>query len=294
MCVLKEGRVHFKQMAIIGVGLIGGSLGLVARRKRLVRSVIGYGKRRGELQRAIAAGAIDRYFLSIQKTVSDADLVVLATPVGMFEKICRSMAPYLKEGTIVTDVGSVKGGWVEKIETLLPPHVAFVGGHPIAGREKSGIESSAIELFEGHRCILTPTARTSRPALKKMRAFWEAVGATIYEMDPVEHDRVMAAVSHLPHAAAYALMETLCHPDIAHDNPVRFSAGGLRDFTRIAASSPEMWRDIFLANGGNMIKVINRYIQTLEAMKKKIAAQDGAGLTTLFSRANVIRQKAIL
>jgi len=285
--------MHFKQMTVIGVGLIGGSLGLVARRKRLVKAVVGYGKRRGEMQRAIASGALDRYFLSLDRAVEGADLIVLATPVGTFEKICAAMAPHLQPGTIVTDVGSVKGALVTKIENLLPEGVSFVGAHPIAGRERSGVESASIDLFAGHRCILTPTPKTPKKALSKIRAFWEAIGAGTMEMDPVTHDRIMAAVSHLPHLVAYALMEALSHPSLTKDNPVRFSGGGLRDFTRIAASAPEMWRDIFLANNENVVHMVDLYINALETIKKQIVAGDGAGMLEIFNRARALREKSL-
>jgi len=285
--------MHFKQITVIGVGLIGGSLGLVARRKRLVKAVVGYGKRRGEMQRAIASGALDRYFLSLDRAVEGADLIVLATPVGTFEKICAAMTPHLKPGTIVTDVGSVKGALVTQIETLLPAGVSFVGAHPIAGRERSGVEAASIDLFAGHHCILTPTAKTSRRALNKVRAFWEAVGAGTMEMDPVEHDRIMATVSHLPHLVAYALMETVSHPSLAKSDPVRFSGGGLRDFTRIASSAPEMWRDIFLANRENVVHMVDLYIHALETIKKKIVARDGPGLVDVFTHARAVREKSL-
>ncbi len=283
----------FKQMAVIGVGLIGGSVGLIARRKHLVRSVVGYGKKRGELQRAVTLGAIDRYFLSPQKAVEGADLIVLATPVGMFEKIACAIAPHLKEGAIVTDVGSVKGKEVERIESLLPSYVSFVGGHPIAGREKSGVEVASADLFSGMRCILTPTPRTHPAALKKVAALWKALGTTVIEMDPLVHDQIMAAVSHLPHLVAYALMETLLNTRVAKQDPIRFSAGGLRDFTRVAASASDMWRDIFLLNGARIVEMIDLYQGVLETLKKKIIAQDGAGLIEILDRARVLRQSLI-
>ena len=285
--------MHFKQMTVIGVGLIGGSLGLVARRKRLVKAVVGYGKRRGEMQRAIASGALDRYFLSLDRAVEGADLIVLATPVGTFEKLCIAMAPHLKPGTIVTDVGSVKGPLVTKMERLLPQGVLFVGAHPIAGRERSGVESASIDLFAGHRCILTPTPKTSKKALSKIRAFWEAIGADTMEMDLLEHDKIMAAVSHLPHLVAYALMEAVSHASLGKSNPVRFSGGGLRDFTRIAASAPEMWRDIFLANRENVVHMVDLYVEAIETIKKKIVAGDGPGLIETFNRARVVREKSL-
>ena len=280
-------------MTLIGVGLIGGSLGLISKRKKLVETVVGYGKKRGSLQKATATGVIDRYVLTLPKAVEGADLVVLATPVGTFERICQAIAPHLKEGAIVTDVGSVKGAWVGRMEALMPRHAFFVGGHPIAGREKSGVEAATADLFQGNRCILTPTPQTDPKALKKVASLWEKAGARVSEMDPFDHDQILAAVSHLPHLVAYVLMETLTHPKIAKKNPVQFSAGGLRDFTRIAASSPEMWRDIFLLNREAMIEVVDLYQETLEKVKKKIIEGDGPGLMEIFERAKAVRQKAM-
>ncbi|TAK00620.1 MAG: prephenate dehydrogenase/arogenate dehydrogenase family protein, partial [Candidatus Manganitrophaceae bacterium] len=212
---------------------------------------------------------------------------------GTFERICQAIAPHLKEGAIVTDVGSVKGAWVARMESLMPRHAFFVGGHPIAGREKSGVEAATADLFQGNRCILTPTAQSNPKALKKVAALWEKAGARVSEMDPFDHDQILAAVSHLPHLVAYVLMETLTHPKIAKKNPVQFSAGGLRDFTRIAASSPEMWRDIFLLNREAMVEMVDLYQETLEKVKKKIIDGDGPGLMEIFSRAKSVRQKAL-
>jgi prephenate dehydrogenase len=283
----------FKQMTIIGVGLIGGSLGLIAKQKRLVEQVVGYGRKRGMLQRAVSLTAIDRYFLSLPKAVEGADLVVLATPIGTFEKICKEMLPYLQKGTVITDVGSVKGKWVKRMEQALSPQAHFVGGHPIAGREKSGVEAARAELFQGSRCLLTPTDKTDSGALKKVTALWEKAGAKVSLMDPFDHDQILGAVSHLPHLAAYALMETLAHPKIARKKPVQFSAGGLRDFTRIAGSSPEMWRDIFLSNREVMVEMIDLFQETIEKIKKKILDEDGEGLFEIFDRAKEIRQKEV-
>jgi prephenate dehydrogenase len=283
----------FKQMTIIGVGLIGGSLGLIAKQKKLVEQVVGYGRRRGMLQKAVSLSAIDRYFLSLPKAIEGADLIVLATPIGTFEKIGAEILPYLQKGAVVTDVGSVKGSWVGKMESIFAPHAFFVGGHPIAGREKSGVEAASAELFQGSRCVLTPTARTDANALKKMTTLWEKAGAKVTQMDPFDHDQILGAVSHLPHLAAYALMETLAHPKIARNKPVRFSAGGLRDFTRIAASSPEMWRDIFLNNKEVMVEMIDLFQETVEKIKKKILDEDGDGLFEIFERAKEIRQKEV-
>ena len=283
----------FKQMTVIGVGLMGGSLALVAKRKKIVGKVIGYDRRRWSLQKAAAIGVIDCYLLKLPKAVQDSDLIVLATPVGTFERICQAIAPHLKEGAIVTDVGSVKGALVDKMEALMPDHASFVGGHPIAGLEKSGVEATKEDMFEGNLCIVTPTARTQTKALSKISAFWKKVGARVVEMEPLRHDLVMAAVSHLPHLAAYAMVEALNHPRIASLNPVQFSGGGLRDFTRIAESSTEMWRDIFLINRDKLLEMIDIYQETLEKIKKEMIAKDGVGLLEILSRAKTVRQKSI-
>ena len=282
----------FKQVTIIGVGLIGGSLGLALKKKKNVKTIVGYGRRRGALHKAVSINAIDRYCLSLPKAVKDAELVLLATPVGTFEALCRLMAPHLKPGTIVTDAGSVKGDFVDKLTALLPDEIHFVGGHPIAGREKSGVMASTGVLYKGCRTILTPTPYTNRAALEKVTALWESVGAKVAEIDPHDHDRILSFVSHLPHVVAYALMETMMHPRIAPLSPVEYSAGGLRDFTRIAASSPEMWRDIFLSNKKAVIEGIDAYQETIESIKKKILNDDGKGLIEIFKRANDIRGQA--
>ncbi|MEC4677885.1 MAG: prephenate dehydrogenase/arogenate dehydrogenase family protein [Nitrospirota bacterium] len=282
----------FKQITIIGVGLIGGSLGLALKKKKNIKTIVGYGRRRGALHKAVTINAIDRYCLTLSKAVKDAELVLLATPVGTFESLCRLIGPHLQPGTIVTDAGSVKGDFVEKLSALLPEDVHFVGGHPIAGREKSGIMAATGVLYKGCRVILTPNIKTNRDALCKVAALWTSVGANVSEADPYDHDRILSFVSHLPHVVAYALMETLMHPCISGLSPVEYSAGGLRDFTRIAASSPEMWRDIFLSNKKSIIESIDTYQETIETIKKKILSDDGEGLVEIFKRANDIREQA--
>ncbi len=279
------------QITIVGVGLIGGSLGLALKKKKVVKSVVGYGRRRGALHKAVSINAIDRYCLTLPKAVKDADLVLLSTPLGSFEPLCKMMAPHLKEGAIVTDAGSVKGDLVKSLSALLPSYVHFVGGHPIAGLEKSGVMSATGVLYQGCRTILTPSPQTDPDALKTVRALWESVGASVSEMDPYDHDRILSFVSHLPHVVAYALMESLMHPIVASLNPVAFSAGGLRDFTRIAASSPEMWRDIFLANKKAVVNSIDVYQETMASIKKKIIKNDAEGLIEIFKRANSIREQ---
>ncbi len=281
----------FRQVTVIGVGLIGGALAIACKRRKLADIVVGYGKRRGELQRALTLGAIDRYFLTLPKAVEGADIVVLAAPVSVFERICKTIAPHLKDGAIVTDVGSVKGKMVSKLSALMPKHASFVGGHPIAGREKSGVGAATVDLFDGSLCVLTPLPNTPVKAVKKVGSLWEGLGAHTVNLDPMVHDKILAASSHLPHLAAYALVETLLHPRIALNHPLQFSGGGLRDFTRIASSPPEMWRDIFLLNKDELVNTITIYQDTLEKIKKKILTDNGVGLLEILAHAQAARQK---
>jgi prephenate dehydrogenase len=273
--------VHFRQVAIIGVGLIGGSLGMILRRKKLADEVVGIGRRLENLKTAVDLGAIDRYVSDPKEGVRAADFVVLATPVDTYEQHLKDWAQCLPSGAVVSDVGSVKGLLVERAEAMMPTNVHFVGAHPIAGKEKTGVAAGSETLFQGARCILTPTTSTDRAALATVRALWETAGSTVLEMDPYLHDKILGAVSHLPHAAAFALINTLAD---ARDNGIPeldlagHSGGGLRDTTRIAASSPEMWRDIFLWNRDNLVSFIEAYERRLGELKRLIRAGDGAGI----------------
>ena len=268
---------HFKKVAIIGVGLIGGSLGMILRRQKMAATVVGIGRRVENLKTAVEMGAIDRYVSDPREGVEDADFVLLATPVDTYERHLQEWAVCLKPGAIVSDVGSVKGELVMRTESLMPPAVRFVGAHPIAGKEKTGVAAGSDRLFAGARCILTPTAQTDPDALGIVRALWEAAGSIVLEMDPLLHDKILGAVSHLPHVAAFALMTALA--DVRdHGLPeldlAGHSGGGLRDTTRIAASSPEMWRDIFLWNRDNLLQLIETYERHLAELKRLIAAGD--------------------
>jgi prephenate dehydrogenase len=202
----------------------------------------------------------------------------------------KKMVPFLPEGCVITDVGSVKGKMVERLERLTPKGRFFVGAHPIAGKEKSGVEAASPRLFNGARCILTPTERTDRSALEKVRKLWEGAGSNVVEMDPGLHDRLLASVSHLPHILAYALMDALTRPPLAEEGLLEFSAGGLRDFTRIAASSEEMWRDIALLNRAEILASLDAYNGALNRIRKMIAEEDGEGLLKTFQKAREARE----
>ena len=286
--------VHFKQVAIIGVGLIGGSLGMILRRKALADHVVGVGRRVENLKTAVALGAIDRYVADPQEGVRGADLVVLATPVDTYERHLQEWAHCLAPGAIVSDVGSVKGTLVERSEAAMPAGVHFVGAHPIAGKEKTGVAAGSEQLFKGARCILTPTTRTDPTAFDRVRQLWEEAGSIVLTMDPHLHDQILGAVSHLPHVAAFALMNALAElrdQQVPSLDLAGHSGGGLRDTTRIAASSPEMWRDIFLWNRDNVVSYIDRYTRALEELKQLIKAGDAAGIEKLLERAKGEREK---
>ncbi len=286
--------VLFKQMTVMGVGLIGGSLALAAKRAGLVQTVVGYGKKRGDLHKAASMGAVDRYFLTLPKAIEGADLIVLAAPVAAFEQIVTVMAPYLKKGAIVTDVGSVKGELVYKMEALLAGRASFIGGHPMAGSEKSGIQSAFPTLFSKALAILTPHLKTDKKAVEKVTALWNGIGAQVVKIDPIKHDQIMAVVSHLPHVVAYALMELFSHPRLIKSDTLSFSAGGLRDFTRVAESAPDVWHDIFHLNKKAVVDAIDWYQETLEKMKKAILSSEKSGgddLLKILNNAKTVREK---
>ncbi|MFM8552255.1 MAG: prephenate dehydrogenase [Nitrospiraceae bacterium] len=286
--------VHFKRVAIVGVGLIGGSLGMILKRQGMADQVVGIGRRVENLKTAVSLGAIDRYVEHAKEGVAGADLVVLATPVDTYERHLKEWGGSLADGAIVTDVGSVKGPLVAQAEGLVSEGACFVGGHPIAGKEKTGVAAGSMDLFKGARCILTPTSRTDARALEKVRALWEAAGALVLSMDPFLHDRVLGAVSHLPHAAAFALINALTEvkerqtPEM---DLLAYAGGGLRDTTRIAASSPEMWRDIFLWNRDNVTAQLDIYIRHLQELKRLIQAGDGPGIEKELTRAKTVRER---
>lgn len=281
---------RFRRMVIVGVGLIGGSLALICKEKGIASEIIGVGRGEKNLQDAVALNVIDRYTLRIEDAVKDVDIVVLATPVRSLLRLATEMSPYLSPGTIITDVGSVKG-LVVKIEDIIPPTAYFIGGHPIAGKERSGVEAASSTIFLGAKCILTPTSKTNPEALSTIQAIWEATGAQVIHMDPVRHDLIFAAVSHLPHIVAYALVNCLLDIENAEKGIISYSVGGFRDFTRIAASHPEMWRDICLMNRGNIIRMIERYEEALGKLKSLIESEDADGLYKEFERAKEVREK---
>src|SRR5512133_2673894 len=236
------------RLAVIGVGLIGGSLARALREEGEVGEVVGIGRGAANLRRAVELGVIDRYEHDLAAGVADADMVFIATPVCTIAKIVGEIAAGLAPGCIVTDGGSVKEEIVRSCEPLMPGGCHFVGGHPIAGTENSGVEASFSTLYKGKRCILTPTANSDQRALNKVIRMWELAGSEVVLMTPSKHDKVVAAISHLPHMVAYSLVNAVGEYDRCDESILKYSAGGFRDFTRIASSDPAMWRDIALTN----------------------------------------------
>ncbi len=286
--------VHFKQVTIVGVGLIGGSLGLILKRDGLADHVVGVGRTVENLELAVKLGAIDRYERDPECAMPGTDLVVLATPVESYAGHLKKWGGLLAPGTIVSDVGSVKGPLVEQAESLMPHGVHFVGAHPIAGKEQSGVGASCLDLYQNALCLLTPTAKTNPEALTKIQRLWEAAGSTVRSIDPFLHDWILGAVSHLPHVAAFALMNALSdlqRQTKGETDLLSFSGGGLRDTTRIAGSSPEMWRDIFLWNRENLIVMIEALEQHLKRFKTYIEEHDSAGIEHEIANARDARQR---
>lgn len=285
----------FEQVTIVGVGLLGGSLGLALKQLGLAKKVIGVGRSRANLELAVKVEAIDAFVADAKEVVAQSDFVVLATPVDTYLDHVKHWGGCLRPYTIVSDVGSVKGAMVLELESQLPPEVCFVGAHPIAGKEKSGVAFADAKLFHGARCVVTPTPRTHTEALRKVWALWEAVGSIVVSMDPHDHDWVLGAVSHLPHVAAFSLMQTLHSLQESGKTPsldlLSFSGGGLRDTTRIAASSPEMWRDICLANRDNLLLMIDQYVVHLQEFKKILQENDAMRLQQFLEESKRLRER---
>ncbi|MFQ5481838.1 MAG: prephenate dehydrogenase [Nitrospinaceae bacterium] len=283
---------RYERMTIIGVGLLGGSLARAVRTRNLAASITGCGRQQKTLERARAAGVIDAWSLDIREAVRDADLVVLCSPVGSFIPRVREMKAALKPGCHVTDVGSVKGPLVAVVESLMPPGVHYVGSHPMAGGEKSGFAASYKELFENAKCWVTPTPGTDPEALEKVTGLWSALGMEVERIDPEEHDRIVAGVSHLPHVAAYALMNVVAAVKTpGREDVLEYSAGGLRDSTRLAAADPVMWRDICLFNRDQVLPLIDQYLKALGALRELIQQGDGERLEKTFAAANQHRRR---
>jgi cyclohexadieny/prephenate dehydrogenase len=281
----------FDRVAILGVGLIGSSIAHAMRRRHLAGHIVGYAHRAETLKRARKVGFADTLTDNAAKAVKGADLVILATPVGAFGALAKAISPHLKAGAIVTDVGSVKGAVIADVGPYIPKGVHFIPAHPIAGTERSGPEAGFAELFEGRWCILTPPKGTNKRALKTLRTFWEKLGSKVDVMDAKHHDLVLAVTSHVPHLIAYNIVGTADDlRSVTEGEVIKYSAGGFRDFTRIAASDPTMWRDVFLNNKDAVLEVLGRFSEDLSALQRQIRWGDGDALFKLFTRTRAIRR----
>jgi len=277
--------VMFEKMVIAGVGLICGSLALDMRRRKLVKEVIGYGRSESNLKIAKKKGLIDSYFLRDSEFPAAVDFFMIGTPVETIVPLTQSFLPKLETGCIVSDVGSVKGEIVRGMEKILPKDISFVAGHPIAGSEQWGAQAARENLFVHHRCVLTPTSKTDKKALKKVAELWRRVGADVDIMPPDVHDRVLGVISHLPHVLVYALVNALNRTQLKGVDLKAYCAGGFKDFTRIASSRPELWRDICLMNRRALGQSLTDYIKYLEQLNRWIHDEKGGLLEKEFARA---------
>ena len=284
----------FGHVALVGIGLIGSSISHAMRRHGLAGTITGSARTKATIETAMALRLIERGCVNAADAVKGADLVILSVPVGACGALAAEIAPHLKPGAIVTDVGSVKAAVVRDMAPHIPDGVHFVPGHPIAGTEQSGPEAGFAELFEQRWTILTPPPQTDEAAVAKLKALWEAMGSKVEIMSPEHHDMVLAITSHLPHLIAYNIVNTAAHLERVTDTEViKFSAGGFRDFTRIAASDPTMWRDVFLNNKEAVLEMLGRFSEDLSELQRAIRFADGDTLFRLFTEARAIRRGII-
>ena len=282
------------KLVIVGVGLIGGSFAQALRRSNMVRQIVGVGRNWENLSAALGTYVIDSAETDFASALKDADVVLLAVPVGQMAYVMEGMAPHLESHTVMTDVGSTKQNVIASALRYLPHHLTrFVPAHPIAGAEQSGVKAATEDLFQGKHVIVTPMQENSTEAVDLVKTLWQKCGAVVHEMTPQSHDAIFAAVSHLPHVLAFALVaELAARPNAAE--LFGFAAGGFRDFTRIASSHPEMWRDICLANSAALLSELDAYSAQLQALRAMIGNGDGAKLENIFAAARDARNRLVV
>ena len=280
----------FEELTIIGVGLIGSSIARAARHRHAARRIVLADQSIAVLERAKALGLGDVVTDDMARAVSGADCVILCAPVGANEAIGRAIAPALQQGAIVSDVGSVKGAVIAALAPALPNHARLVPAHPVAGTEHSGPDAGFASLFVNRWCILTPPEGTDDEAIETLRTFWQTLGSHVETMSAAHHDLVLAITSHVPHLIAYNIVGTAADlEEVTRSEVIKFSAGGFRDFTRIASSDPTMWRDVFLHNKDAVLEMLGRFNEDLTALQRMIRREDGDGLFALFTRTRAIR-----
>jgi cyclohexadieny/prephenate dehydrogenase len=284
----------FERLAIVGFGLIGSSIARAVKRLNLARAIVAIDREEPVLERVRALGLADEGITGIVAGVRGADLVILCVPVGAYAAVTRAMAAALSAGAIVSDVGSVKGAVIAEVQPHLPKGVHFIPAHPVAGTEHSGPDAGFATLFHNRWCILTPPDGADEGAGEKVRAFWAAMGANVEVMSAQHHDLVLAITSHVPHLIAYNIVGTAADlEEVTQGEVIKFSAGGFRDFTRIAASDPTMWRDVFLNNKEAVLEMLGRFNEDLASLQRAIRWGDGEALFNLFTRTRAIRRGII-
>ncbi|MFL6689224.1 MAG: prephenate/arogenate dehydrogenase family protein [Alphaproteobacteria bacterium] len=289
-----DSKPLFGKAALLGIGLIGSSMAHAMRRAGLAAHIAGFARSPETLDKAARIGFADTLHDAPEAAVRDADFVVLATPVEAFAELAKEIAPRLKPGAIVSDVGSVKTAVIRDVGPHIPAGVHFVPAHPIAGTEQSGPEAGFAELFDGRWCVLTPTPETDAQAVETVKTFWRRCGSEVEMMDAKHHDIVFGITSHVPHLIAYNIVGTAADLEaVTQSEVIKFSAGGFRDFTRIAASDPTMWRDVFLNNREAVLEVLGRFTEDLTALQRAIRWGDGEALFNLFTRTRDIRRSII-
>ena len=277
--------MQFRKLTIIGVGLLGGSIGLAVKRRKLARLTAGFVRRVASLRDCEKAGAVDYATTDLLAAVWEADLVILCVPLAQMRPLAVRMLPALKPGAIITDVGSVKGGVVRELESLVQKSGAhFVGSHPMAGAEKTGVNAARADLFVNAVCVVTPTNRTNRAALKKVKRFWRAAGSRVLELTPATHDALVSRTSHLPHVLAVTLANLVLNP-AQPKLQAALCANGFRDTTRIASGSPEMWRDIARANRKNVVRSLDAFVAELKKIQRALAKADARAIAEYFEMA---------
>ena len=286
--------VHFERVALIGIGLIGSSISHALRRGGLAKSIVCSARTEATRSTALKLGLVETAYATAAEAAMGADLVILCAPVGAYGAIAREIAPSLRRGAILTDVGSVKGAVMRDVGPHVPAGVHFIPGHPIAGTEHSGPEAGFAELFDNRWCIITPPPDADPAAVAKLEALWRAMGSNVEIMTADHHDLVLAITSHVPHLIAYNIVNTAKHLERVTDSEViKFSAGGFRDFTRIASSDPTMWRDVFLNNKEAVLEMLGRFSEDLTALQRAIRYGEGDKLFELFTEARAVRRGII-
>ena len=284
----------FKKICIIGCGLIGSSLARAIKKNNLAEKIVSSNRSESLNKKVIELKIVDSSSSDTKKMTEGSDLIVIATPLSSYQDVILKIKDSLKNGAILTDVGSVKENIINLVEKNIPENVSWIPSHPIAGTEESGPEAGFSELFKNRWCILTPSEKAKEKDINLLKTFWEKLGSKVDTMQAKQHDYILSITSHLPHLIAYNVVNTsLDTQDEINSTIVKYSAGGLRDFTRIAASNPIMWRDIFIQNKKNTSKIINKFIENLEDLKKAIENEDGKKLETIFTKTKKIRKDIV-